>query len=343
MLKPMTTTVQFILNLIIAAFILGFTPGCAKKSETPPPITPVIPVITTTSVSGISQTAAESGGTITSDGGASVTFRGVCWNTAGGPVITDQHTADGTGTGTFTSQFAGLSPNTLYYARSYATNSAGTAYGNQQTFRTLKIVADSVTDVDGNLYHVIRIGNQSWLQENLRVTKYRNGDVIPVVATDAQWKNQTAGALCNYDNTAANGTIYGKLYNYFALTNPHGLCPTGWHVPSDGEWKTLGTILGGDAVAGGKLKSTGTIEQGTGLWYAPNTGATNSSWFTGLPGGYRINYGTYYSIGNVGYFWSTSDTASVNAWNYVLDANNNELLRNYNLMTNGFSVRCCKD
>jgi uncharacterized protein (TIGR02145 family) len=105
----------------------------------------------------------------------------------------------------------------------------------------------------------------------------------------------------------------------------------------------LGNFLGGEAMAGGVLKSKGTIEAGTGLWFAPNTGATDSIGFTGLPGGYRIFYGTYYSISNVAFFWSSSDTTTVNAWNYALDANNEELTRNFNLKTHGFSIRCIKD
>jgi uncharacterized protein (TIGR02145 family) len=227
--------------------------------------------------------------------------------------------------------------------RAFATNSKGTAYGDTHSFTTLKILIDSVADIDGNIYHVVPIGNQSWLRENLRVRKYRNGDAIPNVLGDNQWKALTTGAFCTYENLAVNGATYGNLYNWHALSDARGLCPTGWHVPSRDEWAELGNYLGGEALAGGVLKSKGTIEAGTGLWYAPNTGATDSIGFTGLPGGYRIFYGTYYSISNVAFFWSSSDTTAVNAWNYVLDANNEELTRNYNFKTNGFSVRCCKD
>ena len=329
------------LPIILGIFLLLIT-GCSKKSD-PPAATLTSPVVTTSAVSAVSQTTATCGGTVTSDGGAVVAARGVCWSTSPLPLITGSHTTDGDGSGTFSSQITGLAANTLYYARAYATNSQGTGYGSAQSFTTLKIIVDSVTDVEGNVYHVVAIGGKSWLRENLKVTRYRNGDAIPQVVPDAQWKILTTGAFCNYDNLAANGDTYGKLYNFYAFADSRGLCPTGWHVPADNEWAALGSFLGGNDVAGGLMKSTGTIEQGTGLWYAPNTGATNSCGFSGLPGGYRINYGTYYSIGNVGYFWSSSDTASANGWNYVLDANNSELLRNYNFKPNGFSVRCCKD
>lgn len=208
---------------------------------------------------------------------------------------------------------------------------------------TLQIPPDTVTDFDGHVYHLVTIGNQVWLAENLRVTHYRNGDPIPNVIADAQWKILTAGAWCSYDNLSADTSAYGLLYNWFALTDARKISPPGWHVPTDAEWNSLANYLGGKAVAGGKMKSPGTLEQGSGLWFAPNTGATNSSGFGALPGGYRINYGNYYSIGNVAYYWSATDTTSANAWNYVLDANNESLTRNFNFQTNGFSVRCIKD
>ena len=338
------TTMQLMIPLIVITLVV--ISGCAKKSD-PAPVTPTVilldPTLTTSAVTAISQTTATCGGTISSDGGATVTVRGVCWGLATAPLLTGLHTSDGTGTGTFSSQLTGLTASTVYYVRAYATNSQGTAYGSEQSFKTLKVVIDSVTDVEGNIYHVVPIGTQKWLRENLLVTKYRNGEAIPKVTLDAQWKVVTTGAYCTYDNLAANFATYGALYNFQSLADVRGLCPTGWHVPSVAEWTQLATFLGGSSSAGGPMKSTGTIEQGTGLWYSPNTGATNASGFTGIPGGYRINYGTYYSIGNVGYFWSSSDTSSLNGWNYVLDANNGELLKNFNLKNNGFSVRCCKD
>ena len=330
-------------SLVVAGLVFLFLTGCSKKTTGPPDPGPVIPVLTTAAVTNILTTTATCGGTITFDGRAESTARGTCWSLSLTPEIAGLHTVDGAGTGTFTSHMADLIPDTLYYARAYATNGQGTGYGNVQSFRTLREVSYTVSDIDSNHYHLVKIGSQYWLRENLRVTHYRNGDAIPAVTADAQWKNLTTGAYSDYDNLASNGSAYGHLYNWHALNDSRGLCPANWHVASDAEWTTLGNFLGGDTLAGGKLKSTGTIEGGSGLWYAPNTGATNSSGFTGLPGGYRINYGNFYSIGNVAYFWSSSDTASVNAWNLVLDANNGELTRNFNLKTNGFSIRCCKD
>jgi uncharacterized protein (TIGR02145 family) len=283
------------------------------------------------------------GGNVTSDGGEAVTARGVCWSLAPDPEITDPHTVDGIGQGDFTSQMTSLIADTQYYVRAYATNIKGTGYGNVQIFRTLRLVVGFVDDINGNQYPVIKIGDQYWLQKNLQVTRYRNGDPVPVVTADAQWKNLTTGAMCNYDNLSGYDSVYGNLYNWHALNDKRGLCRDGWHIPSDMEWKQLVDFLGGNLEAGGKLKSEGTLEQGSGLWYFPNTGATNSSGFTGLPGGYRINYGTFYSLGNVAYFWSSSDTASINGLHFILDANNANLKRYFSFKTNGYSIRCCKD
>lgn len=331
------------LFVALSGMILFSFSGCSEKIKNPATISPTIPVLTTASVSSVEYTRAVCGGNVTSDGGEAVTARGVCWSLSPDPKITDQHTEDGIGQGVFTSQMTALIADTLYYVRAYATNIKGTGYGNVQIFRTLKMVVDVVSDIDGNQYPVVKIGEQYWLQENLRVTRYRNGDPVPVVTADAQWKNLTNGAMCIFDNLAGNDTVYGNLYNWHALNDNRGLCPVGWHVPSDMEWGKLVSFLGGNMTAGGKLKSEGTIEQGTGLWFFPNKAATNSSGFTGLPGGYRINYGTFYSLGNVAYFWSSSDTASVNAWHFILDANNADLKRYFSFKTNGYSVRCCKD
>ncbi len=334
---------RFLPNLILGGLVLLTFAGCSKKDEDPAKPDPTTPVLTTSAITNITQTTAACGGTITSDGGATVSSRGIQWSPTAGFEKTYMAADPGTGTGTFSVQATELTPDKLYYIRAYATNSKGTSYGNAISFTTLKIPVDSLADIDGNIYHVVPVGEQSWLRENLRVKRYRNGDAISQVTLDSQWKILTTGAYCSYDNLPENATTYGNIYNWYALNDTRGLCPSGWHVPSDTEWEKLGNFLGGLDVAGGLLKSTGTIEQGSGLWYAPNTNATNSSEFSGLPGGYRINYGTFYSLGNVAYFWSSSDTASVNGWNYVLDANNGELQRNFNLKPNGFSVRCCKN
>lgn len=316
-----------------------------------------LPNLTTTAASSITQTTASSGGNISSDGGAVITARGVCWSTSANPTISlPSKTTDGTGIGAFTSNITGLTANTTYYVRAYATNSQGTAYGNEISFTTLQnssginIAGPSVTDIDGNTYQSVTNCGLTFTKQNLNVSKYSDGTPIPQVQDPTQWANLTTGAWCYYNNTTANGTTYGKLYNWYAVagiydaasaTNPalrKKLAPQGWHIPSDAEWTQLTDCLGGENIAGGKMKSTGTS-----LWLSPNTAATNESGFTGLPAGYRNSSGTFYSIGGYGYWWSSSEYDTSNAWDRSLDYNNGDVGRNYDNKKDGVAVRCLRD
>ncbi len=303
----------------------------------------VLPTITTTAASAITSTSASAGGNISSDGGASITARGVCWSTSPNPTITQAtRTNNGAGTGIFTSSITGLSPNTLYYVRSYATNSVGTAYGNQISLTTS--VGNTISDIDGNTYQTIAIGAQIWMKENLKTRKYRNGDAIGEVKDQGQWaaiwnNALTQAAWCYYDNDSLKNATFGKIYNAFAVNDPRGLCPVGWHVPSDVEWSTLENFLGGQSVAGGAMKSVSTI------WTSPNTGATNSSEFSGLPGGHRTVDGTFYGLGIIGYWWTSTDifTWRPNNWLRFLNYDSSQTGRYYDYQQYGFSVRCLKD
>ena len=207
-------------------------------------------------------------------------------------------TTDGTGIGTFTSHLTGLSPYTTYYLKAYATNAAGTAYGDEINFKTL------VDDVDGNIYHYVTIGTQVWLVENMRVTKLNDGTPIPLVADDASWSSLTTPRYCWVNNLIAYKEPYGAFYNW-ATVNTGKLCPSGWHVPSDTEGTTLAGFLGGTMAAGGKLKEAGTSHSTT-----PNTGATNESGFTGLPGGFRYWSGGFTDFGFSGYWWILESSLS---------------------------------
>jgi uncharacterized protein (TIGR02145 family) len=295
-----------------------------------------LPTLTTTAVSSISPNTAVSGGTISSDGGAAITVRGICWSTIANPTIAlNTKTTDGIGTGVFTSNISGLTANTTYYVRSYATNSQGTAYGNELNFTTIGTL---ITDIDGNTYELVTICGQTWTKSNLNVSKYRNGDVIPQVTNAQQWSALTTGAWCYHAWSSSNGTTYGKLYNWYAVNDPRGLAPLGYHIPSDTEWTTLTSCLGGELVAGGKMKSTGTS-----LWLSPNTAATNESGFTGLPGGSHNSAGTVFGTKNTGIWWSSSESSSSNAWKRSLGyAQANAIRFNYN-KSYGFSVRCVQD
>jgi uncharacterized protein (TIGR02145 family) len=193
----------------------------------------------------------------------------------------------------------------------------------------------------------VTIGTQVWATVNLDVTTYSDGTAIPQVTDPTTWAALTTGAWCYYNNVSANGTTYGKLYNWYAVAGIHDadpntpnkvLAPTGWHVPSDAEWTTLTTYLGGETFAGGKMKATGTS-----LWDTPNTDATDSSGFTGLPGGYRYFNGTFYNVGDGGYWWSSSEGDAADAWARYLYYGSGGASRNDLVKTIGFSVRCLRD
>lgn len=189
----------------------------------------------------------------------------------------------------------------------------------------------------------IVIGTQQWTSENLNVLTYRNGDVIPQVTDAKAWATLKTGAWCYYNIDELNGPIYGKLYNWYAVHDPRGLAPKGWHIPTDAEWTTLTDNLGGETIAGGKMKTTENTTSSNGKWATPNTRATNESGFSGLPGGYRDFNGTFYYIGFYGYWWSSSEFSKPSALfrilYYYLD---NAATSDYHKIA-GFSVRCIKD
>ena len=180
------------------------------------------------------------------------------------------------------------------------------------------------------------IGTQQWMSQNLDIATYRNGDIIPQVTDPTAWNNLTTGAWCYYNNDPANGLIYGKLYNWYAVNDPRGLAPNGWHIPTDTEWNTLSASLGGDAISGGKMKSNSNT-------WTSNSGASNSSGFSGLPGGVRNDSGSpFYRIGSYSYFWS-STTGGSGAWYRSLENSNSVLSRYDGYFGYGFSIRCVKD
>jgi len=193
-------------------------------------------------------------------------------------------------------------------------------------------------DIDGNVYHEVKIGNQTWMKENLKTTRYRNGAYVKTNLNDIEWQTNVTGACADYNNDPPITVVYGKLYNWFAVTNPLGLCPTNWHTPSDSEWTELANYLGGDSIAGGKMK-----EIGLSHWAIPNVDATNSSEFTGLPGGYRLPTGPYFNIYSVGFWWSATQDSLTGAYFRTLNTSSNDLGRNNFKETYGFSVRCVKD
>ena len=207
----------------------------------------------------------------------------------------------------------------------------------------------TVTDIDGNVYQTVLIGDQCWMAENLKVTHYRNGDPIPNVTDDYEWSLLSTGAYCEYDNNPANVATYGRLYNWYAVDDSRNIAPEGWHVPTDAETKQLEMYLGmsqaeADATSwrgtdeGGKLKEAGTTH-----WSPPNTGATNESGFTALPGGYRNLSGYFNHMGLIAYFWSSTEYFSTNAWYRDLHYYNSQVGRYDFNKHYGFSIRCVRD
>jgi uncharacterized protein (TIGR02145 family) len=318
------------ISIVIMIAMLPIITSSCKKDQAG------IPTLTTTAVTNITQNTATSGGNITDDGGAAITIQGVCWSTNQSPTIADNKTTGSTGLGTFTSNITGLENDITYYVRAYATNRAGTGYGNSVSF-----IAGTVTDIDGNLYHTVTIGTQVWMVQNLRTSRYNDSTAIPLVTDDAAWAALTTPAHCFYNNDNESFmNSYGALYNWYAVSTGK-LCPSGWHVPTDNEWYTLTTFLGGTEVAGGKLK-----ESGTSHWKSPNSGADNSSGFTGLPGDFRnssLHNGLFYSIGNHGAWWSSSEGVSNSgyAWRVGYDVSS-VYIGDFSADL-GLSVRCIKD
>jgi len=196
-----------------------------------------------------------------------------------------------------------------------------------------------ITDIDGNVYRTVIIGNQQWMAENLKVSQYNDGTDIPNIQALAEWSGLTTGAWAYYENNESKYAKYGKLYNWYAVSPDNkNVCPTGWHVPNHAEWTVLIDYLGGQNVAGGKMKEVGTTS-----WNFPNTGAANTSLFTGLPGGGRYANGNYGSIDNGGYWWSSSEDAAGNAWYRTLNSYSG-LVGGYDFnKRSGLSVRCLRD
>ena len=404
-----------------------------------------LPVVTTSPVSAVASTSAACGGEVLSDGGSAVTGRGVCWSISPGPTTADSFTADGPGTGIFPSSLSGLTQGTTYYVRAYATNSIGTAYGNEVSFTTdcnlpaapaaimgstdvvpyasgivysvqavsgasvytwtvppgativsgqgatsvvvnfgsaggsitvrsenvcgvspaisLTIIVaiqdcGIVTDIEGNAYNTVRIGTQCWFSENLKTTRYRNGDPIHTETSGLVWSTLTVGSYCWYNNDeTAYKDLYGALYNWYAVVDSRGLCPTGWHVPSNGEWNILENYLINngynydESISGNKIsKSMASV---SGWNYYPTEGSPgnpdyptvkNRSGFSALPGGVNdANEQMFGSVGNFAIWWSSTEETPSTAWDRGVDYRYIELGRRHVNKSSGFSVRCIKD
>jgi len=209
----------------------------------------------------------------------------------------------------------------------------------------LQVSSDAV-DADGNVYQTVVIGSQEWMTENLRTTRFANNELIPHVPAIQDWSNQNSAGFCWYNNDSLNDIPHGKLYNWFAVNDSRNVCPMGWHVPTSGDWNVLLNHLGGDDVAGGPLKATGTIQDGTGLWLSPNEEATNQTGFSGVPSGARGYWNgdeSYAGMGGLAVYWTSTATNADSASYRYLSYGLGRVFTEHTLKKWGLTIRCVKD
>jgi uncharacterized protein (TIGR02145 family) len=298
---------------------------CCKKDDTLPPS------VMTLSATEITNTAATLNGTANANNGSTTVSFEYGPTTSYGQIIQVQAPLSGSDLTNCNSSITGLMSGITYHYRIKAVNSMGSTNGEDLQFIT------TIQDPDGNIYTTTTIGTQTWLKENLKTTKLSDGTPITNTTLSDDWKILTTPAYCWYNNDPTYKSVYGALFNWYAV-NTNKLCPDGWHVPSDAEWTILTNFLGGESVAGGKLKETGTTH-----WYDPNYGATNESGFMALPGAARANYGVFDNIGPAGNWWSSSENGAYGPWYRAIYANStvvNSLNAN---PKEGLSIRCVRN
>ena len=320
--------------------------------------------ITTDAVSKISEDSYSISGTLASIGTEEITQHGICSGELPLPELEGQAIQLGPveTTGSFSVVVSGLDANKTYHTRAFVVSNSVPIYANEKTFITEPDVENRLIDINGNIYRTVEIGEQTWMAENLKATKYADGTPIPHVESHAEWFdfNRESMGYCWYDNLIALGYGNGALYSWPAITrrsdpsdlNPsgtQGVCPEGWHLPSDSEWKELEINLGMseedlDKIGwrgieeGGKLKHAGTQS-----WQSPNLGATSETGFDALPGGYRHGSAEYIGIRSTARFWTASKNGYSYGWYRRLDFDHSSINRNFTGVYSGLSVRCLKD
>jgi uncharacterized protein (TIGR02145 family) len=286
------------------------------------------------------------GGSVTYDGGTAIIEKGIVYSNSPSPTTNNFKIINQTSDTNFILYATGLNPSTTYYFRAYAENSQGISYGNQVQITTKPRTTNTgaISDIDGNSYTIVTIGNQLWLTSNLKTTKFNDGASIQNITDNSLWNNTTSEGYCWYNNSVINKPTHGALYNYYAIDKGK-LCPAGWHVPTDFEWTELIDFLGGAAVAGGKLKQIGFT-----LWQSPNTGASNISGFSATPSGVRIPESVGAGFGWLGYsaIWATSSLRYHNNQIFfnspTVNYNSASILIQTSYPSNvGVSVRCIGD
>ena len=301
------------------------------------------PTATTNAAISVGLSSATLNGIVNANGqSTSVSFDYGATASYGLSINADQNPVSGISNTNVSVNLSNLMAGTLYHFRIKASSAGGTIFGNDQVFTTASNISGTVTDIEGNTYKTIIIGTQVWMAENLKSTKFNDGYNIPKVISDADWTGLSTPAYCLYNHEINNAQVYGVLYNWYVVDayrrENKNVCPAGWHLPTDDEWTVLIDLLDDESESGGKMKETGTVH-----WTSPNQGATNLSGFTALPAGYRNRFGTFSSIKNVGFWWTTLEMDSENAWYYYVIYNSASSTRIALNKTNGFSLRCLKN
>jgi uncharacterized protein (TIGR02145 family) len=333
-IKKMKTISQTLMISIVFYWTLCIS--CQKLDTVP-----ITKFCTTPAVTDISYTSAVVKGNLM-DIGDDITSYGHCWSTYLNPTIfCSKFEIYGAPTkqSEYSIELKGLNPGTKYFVRAYVKTKLEIIYGDEINFTTNLIPSGKLVDVDNNLYDTVKVGNQIWMKQNLKVTHFGDGTEIPLVTQNSAWTNLNGSGYCWSNNDGSlNKNTYGALYNWFAVITGK-LCPTGWHMPTDPEWATLITYLGGLDIAGGKLKETGTIH-----WAAPNNGATNETGFTGLPGGIRGSDGVFYVLGQYGTWWTSTQFTATQARSIAIGYPDGRIFRDTVMSKNdGKSVRCVRD
>lgn len=299
------------------------------------------PSVTTLPATNIYLTGSTLNGTVNANYISSVvSFEYGTTTNYGSTTTAKQSPAEGSEISNVNAAVSNLSGGTTWHYRIKGENQLGTNYGNDVAFTTPASGGSTVTDVEGNVYNTITIATQTWMAENLKTGKYNNGDLIGTTSPanldltyatspEYQWA---------YEGNESNVTINGRLYTWYAISDSRGVCPTGWHIPTDAEWTTLTNALGDETIAGAKLKETGFIH-----WRTPNTGATNATGFTALPGGFRDNDGTFFYLGTYGRWWSITEDQSIYIWYRFMTYTSINVFREHSYKRGGLSVRCLKD
>lgn len=326
-----------------------------------------LPILNISSIHNVTQTTAICEGSVLSDAGANVTERGFCWGFKPEPTIKNNPIKCNSGTGNFNDTIVGLNADMTFYVRAYAINANGVGYSNVQQITTLpdagmangvfnpNLTYGILTDVEGNTYQTITIGNQTWMAENLISTKFRNGENIPTITDNEKWRNLKTAAQSTYNNGNDSNSIhkFGRFYNYYAVVDSRNIAPAGWHVATDAEWTSLIDYLNSNL---GISKSVAQALAAKIDWTESNiqgaigcidsetySSINNSTGFCALPSGIRTNTGEFNSLIKYSAWWTTKENNNYTSWFRSLNFYGLVPKQNFYNKEYGLSVRCVKD